>query len=449
MVTAERAPEAAGATTFLARSAWLAEEGRRLDASAYSSGGLQARDRIKNGPWPWRRLDAVARLFSESRFTRTYVSDPERSVPYLNGSDMLLVDLQGLLRLSIKNTPQLPALTVQRDWTLISCSGTIGRTVFVRGEMAGMAASHDVIRAVPDSSDVTPGYLFAFLTSAPAQAMIRQRTYGSIVQHIEPHHIADLPVPLPDPALQERIHALVAGAAAARTEASRLLDVAAAYFDGLAGPMPSPHEHARAAGIVRRSRLGLRLDAFHHVGWAAEGRLRGEALGAIATVTVPGRMKLIHAAKGGAFYTGVDVYQTRPNPTKWIARWLPGFNELVIEPNTILMQVDGQRYGLMGRPVYAGDRLRGAAASWHLARIRSAQLARVFAFVRSETGRRAVLRQSFGTSVPSITAHLLGEVEVPPLPAHLVDAVQRALALREQADADEERAIREVEAWLS
>jgi hypothetical protein len=30
--------------TFVARSGWLTDEGRRLDATAYVGGGLQARD---------------------------------------------------------------------------------------------------------------------------------------------------------------------------------------------------------------------------------------------------------------------------------------------------------------------------------------------------------------------------------------------------------------------
>jgi hypothetical protein len=42
----------------------------------------------------------------------------------------------------------------------------------------------------------------------------------------------------------------------------------------------------------------------------------------------------------------------------------------------------------------------------------------------------------------------LARIEVPPLPATLLTGAQRALELRERADEDEERAIREVEAWL-
>ena len=58
-------PSSTTAKAFIARSGWLAGEGRRLDAAAYSSGGLAARDRIIKGAQPWQRLDQVARTFYE------------------------------------------------------------------------------------------------------------------------------------------------------------------------------------------------------------------------------------------------------------------------------------------------------------------------------------------------------------------------------------------------
>jgi type I restriction enzyme S subunit len=270
-----------------------------------------------------------------------------------------------------------------------------------------------------------------------------------VVQHIEPHHIADIPVPIPPGEFQEKIHLLVQGAADARSEARRLLDSASAYFDRLGSPPMSSHDHAFAAGAVRRSRLSQRLDAFYHVGWAAEAQVDGDPLASFAEVALPGRAKLIPAERGVPFLTGVDVYQVRPAATKRIARHLSGLKELMSTPGSVLLQVDGQRYGLLGRPAYSGARLEGAAVSWHLARVHSSQAPRVFAFVRSETGRRAIVRNSYGTSVPAISASQLERVRVPELPAEFETGARRALCLQEQADADEEQAIREVEAWLS
>jgi len=59
-----------------------------------------------------------------------------------------------------------------------------------------------------------------------------------------------------------------------------------------------------------------------------------------------------------------------------------------------------------------------------------------------------MLRHSYGTSIPHVNPEGIASLIVPPLPPTLLAGANRALALREQADADEERAIREVEAWL-
>lgn len=439
--------------TFLARSAWATEEGLRLDAATYASGGLEVRDRLCARPWSWRRLDALSNVFVESRFARVYVRDAEHGTPYITSSDMLLADLKGLLFLSNARTPQMSKLLIREGWTLISCSGTIGRTVYVRAEMDGLAASHDVIRCLPHTAEISPGYLFAFLSSPQAQAMIRQKTYGNVIQHIEPEHIADMPVPIPDEAFQQRIHELVTRAAEARTEASRLLDTASGYFDALAGPMPSTHDHAYKTGLVSRSDLNFRLDAFHHVGWASEATgFEGPSLAEFATVTRPGTVKRIFVARGIPFVSGIDVYQTRVSSRQRIMTVEVQKANSTVRTGQILVQRSGQRYGLLGRPAYVSSRMEGWAASEDLMVIslsKASDSARVFAFLRSDVGHRLLLRTSYGTSIPKLNPDGLGRLRIPTLPEQLLEGAERAIRLREQADTDEEQAIREVEAWVN
>ncbi len=436
------------ARCFEVKSDWLLDQARRLDAAAYAEGGLAARDRIKAGPWHWCALGELATVYLPPRFTRRYVRDPFRGVPFLSSSDMLLADLSGLALLS-KRAIDLDALTGVPGSTLVSRSGTIGRTAYWREEMGGMAVSEHVIHVRPRRSRILPGYLFAFLTSVPAQAMIRQHTYGSVVQHIEPHHLTDLPVPLPEVAEQRRIHELVERAAAARTEASRLVDQASGYFDSLAGSFRYAHEHALAAGIVRRSELRqTRLDAFTHTGWAAEARaLLGDPLASLAEVSRPGIIRRLFAERGTPFVSGIDVFQLRPEARSRLRRDEAVGSGAVIEAGQILVQRSGQRYGLLGRPAYVGKRLDGFAASDHL--IHAGSAGPLFSFLRSEGGRRQLVGQSYGTSIPTINPGSVASLKVPPLPLDLATNANRALELREQADADEERAIREVEAWLS
>src|SRR5947209_2466602 len=119
-------PYGEAATTLIGRRDWLDFQGLRLDAAAYSSGGLQVRDQLLSGPWICSRLDGVSKTVLEARFARTYVQDPAHGVPYLTASDMLLADLKGLLYLSRRRAPQMERLRIQEGWTLVSRSGTIG-----------------------------------------------------------------------------------------------------------------------------------------------------------------------------------------------------------------------------------------------------------------------------------------------------------------------------------
>jgi type I restriction enzyme S subunit len=319
--------------------------------------------------------------------------------------------------------------------------------------MDGIAASHDVIRVVPDEALIAPGYLYAFLCSKLAQAMILQAAYGSVVQHIEPIHIANLPVPIPEPHRQDEIHQLVVKAAAARSEASSLLGMATDYFDVSAGSMPSPDHHSRAIGIAQRFQLASRLDAFHYIGWAREGRsLPGTPLGEMGRVTRPGIFRRIFVERGVPLVSGIDVYQVRPTFRQQLMRSEAIRGDCLIERGQVLVQRSGQRYGLLGRPAFVGRRMHGWSVTEDLMRISLdalADTARVFAFLASDVGRRRLLRTSYGTSIPHLNPDGLARVQIPVLPDTLLTKVKRALLLREQSDVDEEGAIREVESWLS
>ena len=77
-----------------------------------------------------------------------------------------------------------------------------------------MWSSEHVLKVVPNTDLVRPGYLYAFLSGRFGVPLIVGGTYGAIVQHIEPGHISDLPVPLAPEAIQDDAHRLVAEAAA-------------------------------------------------------------------------------------------------------------------------------------------------------------------------------------------------------------------------------------------
>jgi len=89
---------------------------------------------------------------------------------------------------------------------------------YVRPDMDGYWSSQDVMKVQPDPDRIPPGYLNAFLSSRFGVPIIVSQAYGAIIQHIEPHHIADFPVPRFDSEIEQSIHDLVQGAADLRAQ---------------------------------------------------------------------------------------------------------------------------------------------------------------------------------------------------------------------------------------
>src|SRR5579871_2313833 len=152
------------------RSAWFPEEGFRLDASPYISGAVQTKQLLRG-----LRTEALRQMTAGynggiytppiHNFSRNYVEDREHGVPFVGSTTMLRADLAGLPLLCKRDafSAKLMPLRLEKGMTLISASGTIGRTAYVRRDMDGIWSSGDVMKVRPDTAKVRAGFLYAFL----------------------------------------------------------------------------------------------------------------------------------------------------------------------------------------------------------------------------------------------------------------------------------------------
>lgn len=224
----------------------------RLDASYHASAGVKALQSLRRwagAPTPpsvqrsatresnvsygsrrLDRLDEVCKpdgIFIPSRFKRIFVDDPAHGAPYLTGGSIMQTEpLSGVKLLSYKYTANLAELALRERMILVTCSGTIGNSVYVNANFHEAVGSPDLLRIEADAAKIPPGYLYTFLSSLVGKALIEQKTYGAVVPHIEAHHVVDLPIPRVDAAIEARIHALVERAAALRVEANILINQA-------------------------------------------------------------------------------------------------------------------------------------------------------------------------------------------------------------------------------
>jgi type I restriction enzyme S subunit len=189
-------------------------------------------------------------IYNGPQFVRNYVDDPKYGVPFLTTSTMLQADFSHIPTISAKDahSTKLSYLEIKEGMTLITCSGTIGGITYARKNMVGIWSNQDIMKVVPDTEKIKPGYLYAFLSSRFGIPLIVSGTYGAIIQHIEPEHIIDLPVPRLGK-IEDKVHELVQQAADLRVEAAISINKATADFLVSAGLKNlTPLEWSRNSG---------------------------------------------------------------------------------------------------------------------------------------------------------------------------------------------------------
>ena len=409
-------------------SGWLERDGRRLDCGPYMSGALEAKvllERLRARKDPLKDVTAngIAGIFNGPRFARSYVDDPANGVPFLGSTDILNADLTNLALLSQKQVAANPRLIVRARWTLITCSGTIGRMAYARPDMDGMAGSQHFMRVVPDTKKILPGYLYSYLTSKFGVPIVVGGTYGAIIQHIEPEHIANLPVPRLGRRIETEAHELVDEAAGLRDDAANSRRKALTYVqDLLSWKTPSETNITQAAA----SALERRLDAFHHTPRVVEARESLSRLGAerlgkkVESVFEPNRgprLKVDDPAFGVPFLSSSEVFRLDPIGEYSIStRRTPHLDKLLVSERDLLIPRSGQLGGIIGRAVLPLPTYYGHAASEHLVRVRCTSKEDAFflwAVLASEPGYLATIGTAFGSSIPSLDCELLADLKVP------------------------------------
>lgn len=445
-------------------SSWLAAEQHRLDCGPFTSGRIEARHKLSAlHTEPLRNLTrgGMAGMYHVGMEKLRRVNDAQHGVPFLTSSDICLLDLSHQSFISKRQVQDNQDFLCPPGSTLITRSGTIGRLVYARPEMASMAISQDVLKVVPDSSRIPPGYLFSFLTTRFGIPLIVGGTFGSIIVHIEAENIASLPVPRLGPDVEGEAHSLVESAAASRSRASDMraqaIGIAAAFTDWTVDDK-TPDVSTVLAGALSR-----RMDAFHHsqkVRRARQSLIASascQRIGAVATaVFEPNRgprRKVDDLSFGVPFFSSSEVFALDPTADYSISRKrTPNLDSLLVSQVDLLVPRSGQIGGIIGRAVLPVANVCGNAASEHLIRIRCQtheDACYLWAVLASEPGYWSLVGTAFGSSIPSLDCELISELSVPWISDsrrdEVVGLVQAALRLQNAAIESERRAKQLVE----
>ncbi len=420
-------------------SSWLPIKGSRLDSKPYLSGAMEARMlleklRVERLPLYQVTKGGMDGIFNGPRFSRTYVDDPKYGVPFLGSTDILVADLSTLPLLSKRTVEYYPELLLQEGWTLITCSGTIGRMAYARSDMAGMAGSQHFMRVVPNSDKILPGYLYAYQSSRFGVPQVVEGTYGAIIQHIEPYHIADMRVPIAPMDVQEAVHKRILEMARLRTEAVKEYHQATTYVFKYLG-LVDPSRHAWLSDTRRK--------AFTVTHFSTKS-LRALTYDPAYTELCSSLEKIAHSKLGelcdpehfgsGIIFKRIDAdpefsvrlvgqreaFQYRPEG-RWISRKSIEGLGLIVPKGTTLIAAHGTlgETEVYCRSIYVTDRTASYAFSGDFVRCLPLEKkilpGYLFAFLRSEAAFRILRCISTGAKQQAPHPELLWNIPVPRL----------------------------------
>jgi hypothetical protein len=414
------------------KSTWLEEGGRRLDCNPYMSGAAEAKEALERLSTRKDILSAITdRIFHAGREGRLWVDDPRYGKPFLGSSDILAADLSKLPLIADTIVERNPLFTLGERWTLITRSGTVGRMAYVRPDMAGMACSEHVLRVVPNEDRIPPGYLYTFLSSRYGVPMIVSGTYGAIIQHIEPEHIAKLPVPRFEENFERHVHALIEESAGLLSAYQHQVSEATNDFFEAVGlrDITSAEWHAMGTDTgftVQNSDVtSLRALNFNPRFNALKKSIESGPHKRLSEICVPGtlgrgdRFKRVDAQPEHAYQMvgQRELFWLRPEG-RWIAKSAMDVGSLGV-PGAVMVAAQGTlgESELYCRSEFVWESWTKMAFSEHILRVIADESVMprgcLYAFMRSETAFRMLRSISSGSKLQDHHYKLRGELPVP------------------------------------
>lgn len=456
----------------------IMQNGTRLDASAYDIEAIMTRNQIERNPYGWVYLwgkDGLVRdAYYPGRYKRIYTSE-EDGEPFYLPSQLEEVYPQPTKYLSHKTAKLLEKDRIKDNSLLLSRSGTIGKCAVSSKATIGKLFSDDVIR-VSFNGAYDLGYTYAFFKTSVGLKLLQSNNYGAVIDHIEPEHLSNIPIPNAPDEVKRQIHEAVVASYELRDQSNALIDKARQLlYDALqlpAKPHLSPRYYAPDAGFrcfsVPFSHLNRRLDASYHLPEADEVlRLISKHAKEVTTlgdpriskeIILPGRFKRIYVEKGKGvpFFGGKQLLQLNPSSEKYLSFGKHANRidkELALEENMCAVTCSGT----IGKIMIVPKHWQGWALNQHVMRIVPVGkdiAGYIYAWLSTDYAQPLIVRHTYGAVVDEIDDLQLSEVPIPLLQEEATqrcinELVLQANELRYQAYIKEQEAITQMNDVLS
>jgi len=403
-----------------------------MEAETYLADGYGVRLSIEAKSSGWVRFATLASASAPPRIKQILVT-PEHGTPYLNTSQVFDPRPSPRKWLAMSKTIKGASRLVDEGTILVMASATVGRSIVATKAHEGAIVSHHFMRVKPVRPEMA-GWVYAFLRSPQGQAMMKGSQYASVIRHIEPAHLAKLPIPTVSEQLAKDFHDKVRSIVARRNNAAKFTAQAEQLFADSIGFREAKDIPAgfavRLSDLAKRRR---RLEGNYH-----DPRVRAiiasfgsaEPLGQITKrVWWPNRFKRIYGDSGTPYMSADDVFTTNPYALKSVlVEGKKDLDEFLVESDWIVMSRSGQTYGLNGSAKLLSDYHKAFFLSDDLIRIspdpakaRPGYL--LTALTHPKLGRPLVIREAYGMSIPHLDPSDVAAIPIARLARNVEDSI--------------------------
>lgn len=410
--------------------------GKRLEASVFDVEAKRAWQTIANNKYGVKPLGTADGLIDNAyypgRFKRVYCSKGNGVAFYLP-SQMTDVYPKPDKFISKITKCSLDELRLKAQTLLLTRSGTIGTISYVSKTLENTVFSDDVIR-VTFKEAVDLGYTYTFLKSSIGQKILTTNGYGSVITHLEPEHLNEIPIPNAPNEIKQRINNLIIDSYRLRDESNELIDNATQLLiDELQLPEIREFDvddYKKNAPVetfsVKLSELNGRVDASYHVPivnaiiahlkkYADEVTTVGDNR-ISSDIILPGRFKRVYVEEeyGIPFFGGRSIGELDPSDKRFLSFSQHNEkikNELTIKEGMILITCSGT----VGNVALVPKHWDNWAMTHDIIRLVSLDEMKgyVYIWLQSDYGKELIKSKSYGSVVTHIEKSHLEEIPIP------------------------------------
>lgn len=430
----------------------VVSRGKRLEASVFDVEAKQAWmlvSKCKYGAIPLGGTDGIIdSAYYPGRFKRIYC-DKGVGEPFYLPSQMSDIKPRAEKSISALTKCDMKELKLKPNTLLLTRSGTIGTVSCVSRTTQGKVYSDDVIR-VTFKDEIDLGFVYAFLKSKVGNKILTTNGYGAVITHLEPEHLATVPIPNASIELRKRINDLIVHSFELRDESNELIDQATAMLvEELHLPDIGAFDvdyYKKSVPVetfsVKLSDISGRLDASYHVPivdaitkhlkkYAEEVTTIGDKR-ISKEVILPGRFKRVYVDEGYGitFFGGRSIGELDPKDKRYLSLSQHDKKikeELTIHEGMILITCSGT----IGNIALVPRHWDKWTMTHDIIRLvpTDDMIGFTYIWLQSEYAEKMIKAHAYGSVVTHIEKEHLSSIPIPLLKDHINQQEISALAL--------------------